>query len=472
MNKFKIAILAGLFLLSNILALQSRAAAPVPTLADDLTNLTPEVQQVALVVRALSTAPDQLTRANSISLDTIAVDFNSLATDLTNATPEPAFNVHLKQCVTDTGNQLTTLKGYVVGGPDTPLQSLTDFLEHQHLESLDRIAGDLNNISEDYANANFTPATTSVPASMITSLAADLRRLANDLPRLTPESLVAGSVYSRSLIPNGPQYNPLFFISTGVRFTSPYSLSINQGTTPTTATLAKNANSTVTFLDMSYYNRYVMHPSTDERFLGDTKWFYDAWKKGPDVALRMGFNFNSGTSSSNLSASTVAGGGDVYLRADVGIPFWRQMHRSWRQQFTLELSGSATTDYNFLEVHPEIFTGFGYQVSFPNVSGVTNGSPGFIFARVGASRIDAPAIINSQSTDTTLMVSAPGGEPVYYDLWVPSAGATVLFAVGDVSLWAEANVYFKSAPAPWNVSIGASLSGQQIVDIFKGGAPQ
>ncbi|HEY0433941.1 MAG TPA: hypothetical protein VGC95_08715, partial [Chitinophagaceae bacterium] len=156
---------------------------------------------------------------------------------------------------------------------------------------------------------------------------------------------------------HGPSIGYVFFLESGARFQSPYTISYDA--TANTAKLTKAGNSTAGFLQFSYFDRFVLRdPGTYSGAEGDMldkrrdkgkSW--DKRKVGrsltntsdraedkfahsqfdwlvpfahyPDIEWHLGYTFANGSSSSTFSSSSIAGGGDFYSDASIGLPIMR-----------------------------------------------------------------------------------------------------------------------------------------------------
>jgi hypothetical protein len=262
------------------------------------------------------------------------------------------------------------------------------------------------------------------------------------------------------LTTNSPSLPYTVFLSSGARFQSLSSVNVQS---PTSATLGTAGNTTAGFLEFTYLNRFVLRPNTPA---DDHIEYFPFLKHLPDVEFHGGFSFANSTGSSNYTASAIAGGGDFYSDLAVGLPLFRYASPSQAHQISLELSGGGVTEKAFLAVHPEFFGGLGYQTSFkpPGLLSSTN-LCGFLSVRGGAGYIDTP---NITDTTTNITVDMKGGLPQFHQVWAPSMGVEFEYPItGNIYLTVNADVYFKDSPAPWNISVGASIPLSNFNNVFK-----
>jgi hypothetical protein len=284
--------------------------------------------------------------------------------------------------------------------------------------------------------------------------------------------------YAELLERRGPATPYKYFIETGARFQSPYTVSYDA--TTDTAKLTKAGSTTAGYLEFSFYNRWALrlpddieeartpllddlrdHGSKTPRSgkdpttgLGEVQWMWP-FLHMPDFELHMGYVFGSGTSTTNLSASSIAGGSDFYTGAAMGLPILRLGSSKLMQQVTLEAEGGATTDKDFLAVHPNLFFGPGYQMSF-RAQGNTNAA--FFLGRVGFSLADMPRF----KTGSDLSVVTSRTLPQYTLKGGAAMGASIHYPIGNIYAHLAGNMQFRGNPAPWNISVGFTIPFAEI----------
>jgi hypothetical protein len=305
----------------------------------------------------------------------------------------------------------------------------------------------------------------------------NLGALGGDVFSLGVRVLGPGSEHSAELsrifgTTNQPALPYRFFISSGARFQSPFTVSYNK--TAGTAVLTNSGNSTVGFLEFSFFDRFVLRPqrssykSKYSDTTADSKWHFmykwDEWLR-PDIEWNLGFLFASGANSTNFPVSTIAGGGNFWTDTSVGFPVARFQSQHLMQQLTFELSGGASTDENIMAVHPSFLVGMGYQASFtaPALLGNATNTPAFIISRVGYGMVDIPQL--TSSTNLNVKVT---NLPQYDLQWSPAIGTSFAYPLGNGSyLVLDINAYIRNNPTPWNISAGITIPLGSLGNIFK-----
>ncbi|MCI0536510.1 MAG: hypothetical protein L0Z50_14915 [Verrucomicrobiales bacterium] len=258
------------------------------------------------------------------------------------------------------------------------------------------------------------------------------------------------------------------FFSSGAKFLSPYTVNVISNSI---GALDKSGSSTVPFLEFTYLNRYVLRSSGE----GDDELKKGAWLGAypvnpfthlPDITSHIGFTFGNGTGPTNYSASTIAGAGDFYSDASVGLPFLRRATPSQRQQVSLELAGGVITEKDFVAVHPNVFVGLEYQTSFrPRILSSSTNLSGFLSGRAGVGWIDIPRMT---STTTNIAVDVSGGLPVFDLKPHPCIGVLFAYPLTDaLFLNVSGNAYIREDPADWNISVGVSIPFDKVASMIK-----
>lgn len=267
--------------------------------------------------------------------------------------------------------------------------------------------------------------------------------------------------------PKSPSIPYYAFMSSGAKFLSPYTVNVNSNATA--ATLGKSGDSTVPFLEFTFINRHVLHAPQETD--GDKKgpilgaYFVSPVSHLPDIESHIGFTFGSGTGPTNYSASTIAGGGDFYSDASVGLPFLRRETQAQRQQVSLELGGGVVTEKNFVAVHPNVFLGLGYETSFrPGIVSASTNRAGFLSGRFGAGWLDIPSMTSSSNT---IAIAMSGGLPQFKLKPSPTLGIEFDYPLTDtIFLNIAGNAYIRSTPAPWNITVGVSIPLDTFAKMF------
>lgn len=255
------------------------------------------------------------------------------------------------------------------------------------------------------------------------------------------------------------------FISAGAKFVSPYTIHVDG----TNGTLEKSGDSTSAFIEFTLLDRYVLRPDSEEEvhgsFLGAKP--ISPFSHLPDVESHIGFSFANSSGPSTYTATTIAGGGDFYSDASLGLPFARWSNGAHRQQVTFELAGGVITEKSFMAVHPNAFAGLGYQAAFrPWYLPGTNHLSALLTGRVGVGWIDVPSDISKASTNITVAVS--GGLPLFELKPYPTLGVSFLLPISDsIYLTVGGNAYMKDDPAPWNITVGATMPFDKLGSKFK-----
>jgi len=244
---------------------------------------------------------------------------------------------------------------------------------------------------------------------------------------------------------------------TGSKFLSPYSIN------PSTMALQSSGNSSAAFIEIAFDQSYIFRSGIyrDLNLFGQnhrTNSFQVFWpaEKMPDFSGKFGYVFNN-NSSTNISASTIAGNSDIYSEASFGLPLLRyDDDGTTRFQVDLpQLSGGYSTDKQFDHVHPDFFVGAGFQAKFPNILSQTN-YPIYWLAQVGMGMIDVPKI-----TAGGVAFQQNGGlsEPMFQTAWEPAIGTSLIIPVPATALSLEVggDAYFSSGPGNWDITLGVSL---------------
>jgi hypothetical protein len=362
----------------------------------------------------------------------------------------------------------TGIPAVPVGTPNLALTELNTYKLDKPLIDLDKI------IKGDLAD------TTKLSGSLkmhLAALGADLNdagRYAIDPSLAKDKDPFADVSAKEDLISTNVSTLPfVLFISTGAQFQSPYTVSYNSSAG--TAMLTNTGNSTVPYLEVSYFDRWVMRPegkipSSIEQ---------DSWQpisewpgtdklwgflSRPDLEFHLGFLLASGTSSSNIPASSIAGGGDFWTDASVGFPVLRFKSSTRNQQVTINFTGGATTDKQFLSVHPFFTPGLGYQLAFkaPSALGTSGTNIAFLISKVGYGYFDVPTLSNQSNLNVTVT-----SLPQFQSKWAPTIGSYFAYPLGGgVFLELNVNAYFMRNPTPWNISTGVTLPLDTIGKIF------
>lgn len=274
-------------------------------------------------------------------------------------------------------------------------------------------------------------------------------------------------------VPSLPYWS---FFSSGAEFQNPYQISVSNKS----ATLTNAGSRTVAVLEFDFINRYVVRdpkrmdsdaPVNNEwgtwvvgknRFLGG--YLENPFGHLPDVQINLGFAFDSGSSSTTYSASTLAGSGDYYSDGAVGLPIWRSQRQAMRQQVSLDFAGGIATDKQFLEVHPNMVFGLGYQTSFKTFYNTSNNACGFFCSRIGAGWTDVPSLTGSGSG----VVVDGLDNPEFKFRVAPALEASLAVPLTSaIYLTAQANVFMENRPSSWNITVGATIPFSSIQDLFK-----
>lgn len=254
---------------------------------------------------------------------------------------------------------------------------------------------------------------------------------------------------------------------TGAKLENSYTIN------PSTQTLQSGGSSSQPYIEIGFNTSYVIRSGSanDENWVGN--WFGQGetlndghphllypLQKIPDIAGSFGYILPSNTT--NLSASTIVGTGDIYASGSVGFPIIRLCSEDYscKQQATIDVAWGFTTDKNFLSIHPSLFLGGGYEGKFPNFISSTN-FPIYWFGRLGAAEIDMPKL-----SGASVKFNNNGGlsEPEFDQRWVPSMGTSIIFPVTSVlSLQAGGNAYFSEHPGNWDVTLGVTLDLSKFV---------
>jgi len=254
----------------------------------------------------------------------------------------------------------------------------------------------------------------------------------------------------------------------GYKLLNPYTISIP--TNVTKGTLKGNSTTSQPFIEIDVNERYVMRSgqeySTPPWDCNSQLWDWhildlpvmNPFAQIPDINFSFGYIFAPGSSTTNLTLSTVAGSSDIYADSSVGLPILRYHNSDFsnKQQVTLEFGGGFATDKNLDTIHKNVFLGGGYQGKFADPLTTTNNLPVYWFGRAGIAVIDQPDI----SGTNVLLNTNTGGisQPKFVTKWTPSMGTTVIVPLNKtLSLQLGGNVYFLSGPSIWNITLGASI---------------
>jgi hypothetical protein len=270
-------------------------------------------------------------------------------------------------------------------------------------------------------------------------------------------------------MPQGPSIPYSAFLSSGARFTGPYTIHVTNSTSP--GVLDNSGNNTVGFLEFDYINRYVFRPprELERQQHGDLFGFefVKPWEHAPDIEARIGFNFANSTGTSNYTASTMVGSGDFYSDTRVGLPLFRHTTKAQRQQISLEGEGGMTTDKSFMAVHPSAFVGLGYQTSFrPHIGSSSTNVCGFLSGRLGAGWIDVPSTTGSVPGGVGVKLDG-NGLPVFHLDPSPCFGVLLVYPITEsLFLELDSNTYIRHEPANWNVSVGFVIPLGKVASII------
>ncbi len=327
------------------------------------------------------------------------------------------------------------------------------------------------------ANAHVVVAPAVAPAPVPAPPAAVAPVAAAVAPVLTPDQELAASqkvidaataaanlkTAKEAFAANGPSVPYRFYLSSGSTFLNPYTVNL----TSSNATLVKSGNTTAGFLDIAFIDRFVTRQVGDGTSVPKSRTliggggiegpkgahWVNPFTRSPDLEGHVGFVFDNGTSTSNYSASTIAGTGDFYSQAIIGLPFVQRLTTKHAEQLTLDIGGGVTTDKNFLAVHPNAFTGLGFQESFTVPELSTNAV--LLTGRFGYGMVDTPYLTSNQS----LNVALENTLPKFTLKGAPYLGLYLLIPVNNtVNLTVGANAYIKKSPAPWSITIGATIA--------------
>jgi hypothetical protein len=275
-----------------------------------------------------------------------------------------------------------------------------------------------------------------------------------------------------------PNTNGYFNVWTGAKIENPYTISVDP--VAKTATLQPSKTTTDGFIEFNFNYRYVLRHGTvqeQDPFIWDAGdshritnspgagQFIAPWIHFPDLDTSVGYVFRGSSASTNFSASTIAGGSDLYVEGALGFPWWRYVDDNGpirKMQATFEVAGGVVTDKNNLLLHPNIFLGGGFQGAY-----VRNGSGGPLLGlwsgRIGMAQVDQPRILSGSSVALNGL-----NEPVFDATWVPSLGFDITVPVTTViSGVFGGNVYFTDNPASWNMSVGISLDIDKFFNAMK-----
>jgi hypothetical protein len=268
--------------------------------------------------------------------------------------------------------------------------------------------------------------------------------------------------------PKPPSDTNAFYVLflSGAKFDNPFRININHE--DQTGTLTNRENSTDAFIEFSCFNRFVMRGLDLEDYERDPNWqktntvlgnnklqFLCPGLHFPDYDINVGFIFRNGSDPTNLSASTIAGGGDFYSEGSIGIPILRYSSaRLGVHQITIEAAGGFATEKCFMTVHPNMFFGAGYQGSFNFPAG-----KGYFASRVGYGWVDTPIFSSNNRKDVMVVGDLPqfklqSAATIETSLVIPVV--TVLNA--PVYAVVRANVYLTDNPNPWSITVGGSVS--------------
>lgn len=337
---------------------------------------------------------------------------------------------------------------------------------------------------------DFNSATNNIVANDTNSILGDLDALGNDMSLIALQIGGVPPKQAGQFFPN-VRTNELpyrFFISAGATFQAPYIVSYNQ--TTGAATLTNTGSTTVGTLDFNFIDRYVLRPnSQDMYYYGKSSgWHWvDQWQEEeskdtflgwlhgtlgysithPDIDWNLGILFANGAPSSSgsnttYSTATIAGSGNFWTDASVGLPLLRDKGDNLIQQVSAEIAGGATTDEKFMSVHPNFFVGGGYQASFlPFYESSTN-NLAFIISRAGYGFIDMPDLT------TNLDVRVSRSLPQWQRKWEPSIQTSFYFPmVGNIYFSLNVQACFLQNPTPWNITAGVTIPLDKVTDIFK-----
>lgn len=300
------------------------------------------------------------------------------------------------------------------------------------------------------------------PGDSLSSLSGDLLNLASDtMPPLT----------------NEPSVPFRFYASFGSTFQSPYTISYDP--TKQTARLTNAGNSTVFSLEFSYFDRYILRPdkssitlgSNDDSWrwtLGDSRPFTEKLRQlvyHPDFEFHIGFLLGTGANSTNIPASTIAGGGNYYTDTSLGFPLARRRRTDLIEQFSLEFSGGVSTDEQLMAVHPNFLASFGYENSFFAPSFLAGGekTPAFVVGKVGYGFVDVP-YLSSPSENLNVKVT---DLPQFVRRGAPAVETYFAYPLATNSyLLLRANAYALRNPTPWNISASLTIGLDNISKIF------
>jgi hypothetical protein len=375
----------------------------------------------------------------------------------------------------DLTNNLSTYFTATNGQTNSPFESSLSTLE-QDLSSFQKTpsVGELSVLHKllKYSASNIQRIGNDIETTNIADLPRHLSDLGNDMTILSLRASGNKDARAREFIEANRQlalkdsasnsWGRVFFW-TGAKLENPYTIDTQA------KTLKSSGSSSDPFIEVSFSERYVMRNGEFD----DLKWpwaknhqdetpndhrvhainpLYDVF----DMSGSFGYVFGGGNTSNTFSASTIAGGSDIYCDTSIGLPVLRYCSADYslKQQFSLELGGGFVTDKQLDVIHPNMFVGGGYQGKFPNFVGTTN-LPIYWLGRVGLGYIDQPTLMS-----TNVVVHNRGGLiiPAFHTTWVPSLGTTIILPLTSaLNLQAGGNVYFASTPAAWNITIGVSL---------------
>jgi len=279
---------------------------------------------------------------------------------------------------------------------------------------------------------------------------------------------IAKTFDAAQLTPPPPVSNSYFHFWIGAKLENPFTITVDPAAK--TGTLQPTKSTADGFIELNLSYSYVVRQGTDEqqdpfiwgadRRKHGTKsdsdvGFVAPWIHFPDFNTSVGYVFRGSTASNTFSASTIAGGSDLYAEGALGFPWWRYADKNSairKMQSTLDIAGGVVTDKNDLLLHPNIFIGGGFQGAY-SLGGTNSSLLGLWSGRIGMARVDHPHLTSGSTVALNGL-----NEPRFDAVWAPSLGFGITLPVTSaLNARFGGNVYFTERPASWNLSVGVDL---------------
>ncbi len=290
----------------------------------------------------------------------------------------------------------------------------------------------------------------------------------------------AGRTQTNPDLPTTPSVD-YSMVTGGIKSVSPYLTKGAEDTTAHAVALDKGKSQVRGYIEFQYIDDWVRNPSnrastTQDEAIGShfglqgTQHWLAPWTVVPhadafDYSAQVGFNFGDSNSNGykDANASTIAGGGDFYIRASLGYHLLR--HGGERMRFTIgpDLSGGMNTDLGNFDVHSHAMGAVKWSVGF-KAPGLET-AQGMLQLRIGYAFTDVPHLTTLNNAPA---IATDGGRLQFDSMrGGPAFETQLLYPLNDSLMLAIGGRIVQLGHADqWSFNIGMVLPLDRLGALF------